>query len=189
MSNETLTRCKWVNKNPLYIAYHDQEWGVPVHDDRKLFEFLILEGVQAGLSWETVLNKRENYRRAFDGFDPAKVAAYTPDDVARLMENAGMVRNQAKILAAINNAQKFLEVQREFGTFDHYIWQFIDSPNPIENQFTRSADLPAQTPQSLAMSKALSKRGFKFVGPVICYALMQAIGMVNDHTLDCFKRQ
>lgn len=166
--------------------YHDTEWGVPVHDDRKLFESLILEGAQAGLTWQTILNKRENYRRAFDGFDPVKVAAYTEDDVARLLADVGIVRNRLKVRAAISNARAFLEVQREFGSFDRYIWQFTGG-RPIKHTFTSLAEIPAKTKESDAMSKDLLKRGFKFVGSTICYAFMQAAGLVNDHTVDCFR--
>jgi DNA-3-methyladenine glycosylase I len=166
--------------------YHDSEWGVPVHDDQKLFEFLILEGAQAGLTWQTILNKRENYRKAFDGFDPAKVATYTEGDVARLLADPGIVRNRLKVRAAIGNARAFLEVQREFGSFDRYLWQFVGD-QPIKNTFKSLAEIPAKTKESDALSKDLLKRGFKFVGSTICYAFMQAVGMVNDHTVDCFR--
>lgn len=187
MIDESLTRCAWARRTPLEITYHDEEWGVPVHDDRKLFEFLILEGAQAGLSWSTILNKRENYRKAFDGFDPAIVARYDEEDVARLLDDSGIVRNRLKVRAAILNAQKFLEVQQEFGTFDRYIWQFVNG-QPLVNDFSALSQLPARTPESDAMSKDLLKRGFKFVGSTICYAFMQAVGLVDDHTLDCFRR-
>lgn len=180
-------RCPWADLDkPDYVAYHDQEWGVPVHDDRLLFEFLILEAAQAGLSWYTVLRKRENYRAAFDGFDPAKVARYTPAKVERLLGDAGIIRNRAKILAAINNAQRFLEVQKEFGSFDAYIWGFTGGA-PINNRLRGREDYAATSPESDAMSRDLKKRGFKFVGSTICYAHMQATGMVNDHILACFR--
>jgi DNA-3-methyladenine glycosylase I len=177
-------RCAWVNDDPLYIDYHDREWGVPVHDDRKLFEFLVLEGMQAGLSWYTVLKKRENYRQAFDGFDPRKVAEYGEAKVEELMNNSGIIRNRAKIQAAISNARCFLKVQEEFGSFDAYMWRFVGG-EPIVNRWQTIREVPATTPESDAMSKDLKKRGFKFVGSTICYAHMQACGMVNDHTLDC----
>jgi len=168
------------------VAYHDREWGVPVHDDQKLFEFLILEGMQAGLSWMTILRKRENFRAAFDGFDPVKVAHYDQEKVEKLMENAGIIRNRRKILAAIQNAKAFLEIQREFGSFDTYMWQFVDG-KPLVNAWKMMGDIPAKTEQSETMSKDLKKRGFNFVGPTIVYAHMQATGMVNDHTTDCFR--
>lgn len=182
------TRCEWCGNDPLYIAYHDHEWGIPVHDDPKLFEMLILEGAQAGLSWITILRKRDSYRAAFDGFDPLKVAAYDEAKVAALLVNPGIVRNRLKINAAIQNAQAFLAVQAEFGSFDTYIWQFVGG-RPLVNHWTRLADIPAQTPEAEAMSKDLKKRGFKFVGPTICYAFMQATGLVNDHVVNCFRRQ
>jgi len=166
------------------IEYHDKEWGVPVHDDRVLFEFLILEGAQAGLSWETILNKRENYRRAFDRFDAAKIARYDGKKVRSLMADAGIVRNKLKIASTISNAKAFLEIQKEFGSFDRYIWQFVGG-KPRINRWKSSQRLPALTPESDAMSKDLKKRGFRFVGSTICYAFMQATGMVNDHTADC----
>ncbi len=171
----------------MMIAYHDEEWGVPVHDDRRLFEFLILEGAQAGLSWETILNKRENYRWAFDRFDPKKVARYDRRKVRELLANAGIVRNRLKIAAAVSNARAFLAVQKEFGSFDHYIWQFVGG-RPKSNDWGKSQRVPAFTPESDAMSKDLKLRGFRFVGSTICYAFMQATGMVNDHTRDCFRR-
>lgn len=179
------SRCAWP-KTPLDIDYHDNEWGVPVHDDRKLFEFLILEGAQAGLSWHTILQKRLRYREVFDGFDPAKVALYGDAKVAALLADAGIVRNRLKIAAAINNARQFLQVQAEFGSFDAYIWRFVDH-RPIVNHWRMHAEIPVKTSQSDALSKDLLKRGFKFVGSTICYAMMQAIGMVNDHTVDCSR--
>jgi DNA-3-methyladenine glycosylase I len=176
-------RCPWPTTE-LYIAYHDTEWGVPQHDDRVLFEFLVLEGAQAGLSWLTILNKRENYRRAFDGFDPGKVARYGARKVAALLADPGIVRNRLKIAAAIRNAQAFLAVQREFDTFDRYIWQFTGG-RPIQNAWRSVMQVPARTPESDAMSRDLRERGFKFVGSTICYAHMQATGMVNDHLVTC----
>ena len=180
-----IRRCKWA-RTPLGIAYHDSEWGVPVHDDRVLFEFLVLEGAQAGLSWETILQKREGYRRAFDDFDPERVARYTPKKVERLMANAGIVRNRLKIESAVTNARVFLDVQRELGSFDAYIWHFVGG-EPRVNAVRALGDVPASTPQSDAMSKDLKKRGFRFVGTTICYAFMQATGMVNDHAVSCFR--
>lgn len=180
------TRCEWASNDPLVIEYHDSEWGVPVHDDRLLFEFLILEGAQAGLSWTTILRKRENYRRAFDGFDPAVVAGYDDKKVEELLADQGIVRNRRKIQAAIENARAFLEIQKEFGSFDAYIWRFVGN-RPIRNSWKSLTDLPAETKESRQMSSDLKKRGFNFVGPTICYAFMQAVGMVNDHTVDCFR--
>jgi DNA-3-methyladenine glycosylase I len=181
------TRCAWAaHGGPLDQAYHDREWGVPVHDDRKLFEFLVLEGAQAGLSWSTILKKRENYRRAFDGFDPRKVARYDAARFRRLMKDAGIVRNRLKIRSTIDNARAFLEVQREFGSFDAYVWRFVGG-KPIRNRWRRLKQLPAHTAESDALSKDLKQRGFRFVGTTICYAFMQAVGMVNDHTTDCFR--
>lgn len=179
-----LLRCEWTGSDPLMVAYHDREWGVPVHDDQKLFEFLILEGMQAGLSWMTILRKRENFRAAFDGFDPVKVAHYDQEKVEKLMENAGIIRNRRKILAAIQNAKAFLEIQREFGSFDTYMWQYVDG-KPLVNAWKMMGDIPAKTEQSETMSKDLKKRGFNFVGPTIVYAHMQATGMVNDHLTGC----
>jgi DNA-3-methyladenine glycosylase I len=179
-------RCPWA-QSILAIRYHDEEWGVPVHDDRTLFEFLILEGAQAGLSWETILNKRENYRAAFDNFDPQKVARYDRRKMARLLKNPGIVRNRLKIASAVRNAQALLQVQKEFGSFDRYIWQFVEG-RPRVNSWTARTRIPARTAQSDAMSKALKKRGFSFVGSTICYAFMQAVGMVNDHVVTCFRR-
>jgi DNA-3-methyladenine glycosylase I len=178
-------RCAWA-KTDLYIAYHDTEWGVPVHDDRRLFEFLILEGAQAGLSWETILKKRENYRQAFDQFEPAVVSRYGPKKVASLLADPGIVRNRLKIEAAIQNAKAFLAVQKEFETFDFYIWQFVEG-RTRQNAWKTLKSVPAKTPESDAMSKDLKRRAFKFVGSTICYAFMQAVGMVNDHVIDCFR--
>jgi DNA-3-methyladenine glycosylase I len=181
-------RCAWVGSAPLFIAYHDEEWGVPVHDDRLLFEFLVLEGAQAGLSWSTILRKRDAYRRAFDGFDPRKVARYDKRKVAALLGNAGIVRNRAKIESAINNAKAFLDIQAEFSSFDAYQWAFVDG-RPKQNRWRAVADIPPRTTQSDAMSKDLKSRGFTFVGSTIIYAHMQAIGMVNDHVADCFRHR
>ncbi len=183
---KVIKRCRWPGDNPLMIEYHDTEWGVPVHDDRTLFEFLILEGAQAGLSWQTVLNKRENYREAFSGFDISKIALYGEKDAKRLLDNPGIIRNRLKIAATIQNAKKFLEIQKEFGSFDKYIWQFV-SNKPVQNKFKSLKDIPPTTKESDAMSKDLLKRGFKFVGSTICYAFMEAVGMTNDHTTDCFR--
>ena len=179
------TRCAWAT-TPLGVKYHDEEWGVPLHDDRQLFEFLILEGAQAGLSWELILNRRESYREAFDGFDPPAVAAYGDEKVAELLANPGIVRNRQKVAAAVGNARAFLEVQRESGSFDAYIWGFVDGA-PIRNAWQSMDQVPAATPLSEAMSRDLRRRGFRFVGPTICYAFMQATGMVNDHTTSCFR--
>jgi DNA-3-methyladenine glycosylase I len=179
-------RCEWPGSDPLYVAYHDTEWGVPQHDDRALFEALVLDGAQAGLSWLTILRKREAYRKAFDGFDPRKVARYTEARVERLLGNAGIVRNRAKISAAIANARAFLAVQKEFGSFDRFVWGFVGG-RPRRNAWRRLADIPAQTPEAEAMSRELKRRGFTFVGPTICYAFMQACGLVNDHLVGCFR--
>jgi DNA-3-methyladenine glycosylase I len=179
-------RCAWAGNDPLYQAYHDTEWGVPLHDDQRLFEFLILEGAQAGLAWITILRKREGYREAFAGFDPARVARFDRRRQARLMKNESIVRNRLKIESAISNARAFLDVQAEHDSFDRYIWQFVDG-RPIQNRWTSMGAVPAQTVQSRAMSKDLKQRGFRFVGPTICYAFMQATGMVNDHFTDCFR--
>jgi DNA-3-methyladenine glycosylase I len=179
------TRCSWAN-DELLIRYHDEEWGVPAHDDRTLFEFLILEGAQAGLSWSTILNKRENYRKAFDGFDPARVARYDRKKIQKLLRDPGIVRNKLKIASAVENAKAFLGVQQEFGTFDGYIWQFVGG-KPRINKRTSLREIPARTAESDAMSKDLKRRGFKFAGSTICYAFMQAVGMVNDHCIDCFR--
>jgi DNA-3-methyladenine glycosylase I len=181
-----ITRCAWAKSDRLYIDYHDHEWGVPVHDDRALFEFLVLEGAQAGLSWVTVLRKRENYRLAFDNFDPPKVASYNEQKIAELLDNPGIIRNRRKIEAAINNARAFLKLQDEFGSFDAYLWRFVGG-KPRHNAWHTLAELPARTAESDALSQDLVKRGFKFVGSTICYAHMQATGMVNDHTVDCFR--
>ena len=180
-----LERCAWANTS-LSIPYHDEEWGTPLHDDQRHFEFLILEGAQAGLSWELILQKRNSYREAFDGFDPERVAAYDDAKVAELLGNPGIVRNRLKVAAAIGNARAFLEAQREFGSFDAYIWGFVDGTT-VRNAWQSHAEVPASTPQSEAMSKELRKRGFRFVGPTICYAFMQATGMVNDHVVNCFR--
>lgn len=181
-----MTRCEWANASPLEEAYHDEEWGVPVHDDRLLFEFLILEGAQAGLSWATILNKREGYRQAFDNFDANKMAQYSEAKITELLSNPGIVRNQLKIKSAINNAKAFLEIQAELGQFDTYIWGFVDGQTQ-HNAWQHILEIPTRTPKSDRMSKDLKKRGFNFVGTTICYAFMQAVGMVNDHTVDCFK--
>jgi len=188
MKTNEVCRCQWVDLGkPDYIDYHDKEWGVPVHDDRVLFEFLTLEAAQAGLSWYTVLRKRENYRALFHGFDPYKIARYDDQKIQNLLGDAGIIRNRAKILAAINNAQQFLKVQEEFGSFDAYIWQFVGG-KPIVNEIRTPQDCMATSRESDAMSKDLRQRGFKFVGSTICYAHMQATGMVNDHAMDCFRR-
>jgi len=180
-----LVRCPWA-RNDLAIRYHDEEWGVPVHNDRRLFEFLILEGAQAGLSWDTILQKRENYREAFDGFDPQRVARYDQRRQAKLLSNPGIVRNRLKVASAVENAKAFLAVQREFGSFDRYIWQFVGG-KPRTNARTSLSQLPALTQESDAMSRDLKKRGFRFVGSTICYAFMQAVGMVNDHLVTCHR--
>ena len=180
------TRCLWAGSDPDYINYHDTEWGVPVHDDRRFFEFLILEGAQAGLSWLTILKKRENYIKAFDNFVPEKVAAYNARKVNKLVTNTGIIRNRLKIEAAIQNAGSFLNIQQEYGSFDKYIWQFVGG-RTLKNSWNTLDEIPAQTETSTAMSADLKKRGFKCVGPTICYAFMQATGMVNDHTIDCYR--
>ena len=182
-SPKVLVRCRWA-KNPMNIAYHDEEWGVPLHDDRKWFELLILEGAQAGLSWDTVLRKRERYREVFDGFDPEKVARYGAKKVRQLLSDPGIIRNRLKIAATISNAQAFLKVQQEFGSFDAYVWRFVNGA-PKQNAWKRK--LPARTKESDALSKDLTQRGFRFVGSTICYALMQATGMVNDHAVTCYR--
>ena len=183
-----IQRCEWAGSDPLYLAYHDQEWGVPVHTDRHLFEMLILEGAQAGLSWITILKKRANYRQAFDNFDPEIVAAYDERKVAELLANPGIVRNRRKVAATVQNAQAFLKIQAEFGSFDAYIWQFVGG-KPKQNAWHTLAEIPPKTTESEAMSKDLRKRGFSFVGPTICYAFMQAVGLVNDHVVSCFRHR
>lgn len=179
-------RCEWCGSDPLYVAYHDQEWGVPSHDDAHLFEMLILEGQQAGLSWITILKKRENFREALDGFDPERIARYTPARIEKLMGNAGIIRNRLKLNAAVKNARAFLAAQDEFGGFDRYLWSFVNG-QAIQHHLQSLAELPAASPESGAMSRALKQRGFTFVGPAICYAYMQAVGMVNDHVRDCHR--
>lgn len=179
-------RCPWCGTDPLYVAYHDEEWGVPVHEDRRLFEFLVLEGAQAGLSWLTILRKRPAYRHAFAGFDPERVARFGPRQVARLLADPGLVRNRAKIEAAIGNARRFLAVQEAFGSFEAYLWRFVDG-RPIVNRWQRPAQVPARTRRSELLSRDLKARGFVFVGPTLCYALMQATGLVNDHLVGCFR--
>ena len=184
----TLKRCGWVPEdNPLYVDYHDTEWGVPTHDDRELFELLTLEGAQAGLAWITILRKREGYRKAFAGFDPAAVARFTPRDVERLMDDAGIVRNRLKIESAVNNAARVLEVQEQLGSLDAYLWSFVEG-TPIVGTWRTSAKIPAETAKSRALSKDLKRRGFRFVGPTVCYAFMQAAGLVDDHVVGCFRR-
>lgn len=185
MRANTKPRCRWA-QTPLGIAYHDHEWGVPVHDDRTLFEFLVLEGAQAGLSWETILRKRAAYPAAFAGFDPARVARFTPSRVARLLQNPAIIRNRLKIEGAVRNARAFLDVQQQFGTFDAYVWKFVGG-SPRANRWRLPKQVPARTTESDALSRDLKKRGFTFVGSTICYAFMQAVGMVNDHTVDCFR--
>ncbi|MDP5275686.1 DNA-3-methyladenine glycosylase I [Chengkuizengella axinellae] len=180
----TVKRCDWVNGDPLYIHYHDYEWGIPIYDDRLLFEYLTLEGAQAGLSWYTILKKRENYRKAFDGFNPEIIAKYNENKIQSLLNNEGIVRNRLKIRSVVTNAQSFLKVVEEFGSFSDYIWSFVEG-KPIQNNFHSIEEVPSSTPESDALSKDLKKRGFKFAGSTICYAFMQAVGMVNDHVLDC----
>lgn len=188
MSLANLNRCGWAGTDPLYCAYHDTEWGVPLHNDRTLFEFLVLEGAQAGLSWITILKKRENYRRIFDDFDAKRVARYDANKIESLLQDSGIVRNRLKIESTVINAQKFLEVQAEFGSFNAFIWQFVDG-KPIQNCWRNLAEVPTSTRESDAMSKELKRRGFKFVGSTICYAHMQATGMVNDHVIGCFRHK
>lgn len=188
MKAQNLTRCQWAKTDPLYLEYHDNEWGVPVHDDRKLFEMLVLEGAQAGLSWLTVLRKREHYRRAFDNFDPARIAKYGEARIRALLSDPGIIRNRKKVEAAVQNARAFLGVKKEFGSFDKYIWRFVGG-KPIQNAWETTDELPSVTAESEVMAKDLRNRGFAFVGPTICYAFMQAVGMVNDHTVDCFRRR
>ena len=185
--NSTVKRC-WNTEKPLYIKYHDEEWGVPLHDDKKLFEFLILDGFQAGLSWWLILERRNALREAFDNFDPEKMAKYSSEDVSRIMNAHGVIRNKAKILSAVNNARQFLKIQKEIGSFDAFIWQFIKGKT-INNSFKALSEIPAETEESRIMSRELKKRGFKFVGPTICYAFMQAAGLVNDHLVDCFRHE
>jgi DNA-3-methyladenine glycosylase I len=179
-------RCSWAGNDPMMIAYHDEEWGVPVYNDRLFFEFLLLEGAQAGLSWSTIMKKRENYRAAFDNFDPKKIAGYGEDKIQQLLQNPGIVRNRAKVRSAVTNARAVLKVQDEYGSFDTYIWRFVGGKT-VQNGWESSVDVPGKTREAESMSKDLKSRGFKFVGPTICYAFMQATGMVNDHTIDCFR--
>ncbi len=186
MPTKAMNRCAWTSNNSLLIEYHDHEWGVPLHDDRKLFEFLILDGAQAGLSWETVLKKRENYRKALFHFDPVRISRFNEKDIAKLLGNSGIIRNRLKLEATVVNARKLLEVQDEFGSFDQYIWRFVGG-EPIQNRFKSLSEIPPKTNESDTMSKDLRKRGFKFVGSTICYAFIQAVGMVNDHSTDCFR--
>ena len=181
-------RCPWAGSDPLYLRYHDEEWGVPVHDDRHFFEMLVLEGAQAGLAWITILRKRQGYRDAFDGFDPAVVARYDDRRVEALLGNPAIVRNRLKVESALGNASAFLRVQEEHGSFDRYVWHFVDG-RPRQNRWRAMAEVPAETPESRAMSRDLKRRGFRFVGPTICYAFMQATGLVNDHLVDCFRRE
>ncbi len=181
-------RCPWAEKDPLLMKYHDLEWGSPIHDDNLLFEFLVLEGAQAGLNWITVLKKRENYREAFDNFDPAKIALYSEEKIEELTNNSGIIRNRLKITASVANAKAVLKIQQEEGSFDKYIWQFVGG-KPVQNKWKHIEDIPSFTTESENMSKDLKKRGFKFVGPTICYAFMQAVGMVNDHIVDCFRHE
>ena len=183
--SKKLSRC-WNTDNPLYIKYHDEEWGVPVHDDKVLFEFLVLEGFQAGLTWELVLKRREALRKAFDGFNPKKIARYTEEDFTRLINNADIIRNRAKISAVINNAHRFEEVRKEYGSFAAFVWQFVNG-EPIDHELKSFASLPSESDESRAMSAELKRRGFRFVGPTICYAFMQAVGLVNDHLIHCFR--
>ena len=187
-AGEIKRRCRWCGTDPLYIAYHDEEWGVPLHDDRRLFEFLTLEGAQAGLSWLTILRKRENYRKAFHDFDFNRIARYSAADVKRLLADAGIVRNRLKIESAIKNARGVIQLREEYGSLDAYLWRYVDG-TPIQNHWASLAEVPATTAISEAMSKDLKKRGFNFVGSTICYAFMQAVGMVNDHTTDCFRHK
>lgn len=186
MPEETKHRCIWAGTDPLYVHYHDTEWGVPLHDDRKLFEFLLLEGFQAGLSWITILKKRDNYRKAFDQFKADKIARYGSAKIRKLLADRGIVRNRLKIEAAVSNAKAFMKIIEEFKSFDSYIWGFTGNKT-IQNAWKRAQEIPSETKESLTMSRDLKQRGFKFVGPTICYAFMQAVGMVNDHTIDCFR--
>ncbi|MDH5571912.1 MAG: DNA-3-methyladenine glycosylase I [Gammaproteobacteria bacterium] len=182
------TRCSWAGDDPLYIDYHDKEWGVPVHDDQKLFEFLILEGAQAGLSWITILKKRANYQKAYDQFQIEKVARYSDKKIQTLITNPGIVRNKLKIHASITNARAFIEIQHEFGSFDHYLWRYVDG-KPVQNNWKSHSQIPVTTKESDALSRDLKQRGFKFVGSTICYAYMQAVGLVNDHVTNCFRHR
>jgi DNA-3-methyladenine glycosylase I len=186
MKEPAKNRCGWSISDPIYIDYHDKEWGVPIHDDRLLFEFLVLEGAQAGLSWITILRRRDNYRKAYEGFDPATVAAFGKKKIRELLADSGIIRNRMKVESSIQNAKAYLQVQKEFGSFDQYVWQFVKG-KPIVNRWKKLSEIPAKTAESEAMSKDLIKRGFRFVGPTICYAHMQATGMVNDHVLECFR--
>ena len=179
-------RCTWAGSDPIYVRYHDREWGMPLHDDRRLFEFLVLEGAQAGLSWLTILKKRDNYRMAFDRFDPERVASYDAKKIAALLADAGIVRNRLKISSAVRNARVFIDIRNEFGSFDAYLWRFVDG-RPKQNRWQTLAEIPAETVESRSLSKDLLRRGCTFVGPTICYAFMQAVGMVNDHLADCFR--
>ena len=179
-------RCEWAGSDPLYVAYHDHEWGTPVHDDRKLFEFLMLESAQAGLSWITILRKRRNYENAFDQFDPEKIAGYSELKIQNLLKNKGIIRNKKKIQASVRNANAFLRIQEEWGSFDGYIWQFVGG-SPRINSWKQTSEIPAKSDESTRMSRDLKQRGFTFVGPTICYAFMQAVGMVNDHVIDCYR--
>lgn len=181
-------RCQWCGEDPLYVQYHDEEWGRPIHDDGRLFEMLVLEGQQAGLSWLTILKKRENFRKALDRFDAAKIAHYNEQKLAQLQQNTGIIRNRLKIKSFVQNAQGFLKVQEEFGSFDRYLWDFVEG-QPLQNTWQSLVEIPAQTPISEKLSRDLKKRGFNFVGPTICYAYMQSTGMVNDHIVDCFRYQ
>jgi DNA-3-methyladenine glycosylase I len=186
MVKSKVRRCEWANSDPLMIMYHDDEWGVPVHDDTELFEFLILEGAQAGLNWSTILKRREGYRKAFLNFDVLKVASFSEKEIELLLQDEGIIRNRLKIKSAINNAKRFIEIQEEFGSFNQYIWQFVDFKT-IQNRFKELREIPASTDLSNTMSKELKKRGFTFIGPTICYAFMQSVGIVNDHLIDCFR--
>lgn len=179
-------RCKWAGTDPVYVEYHDNEWGVPLHNDCKLFELFILEGMQAGLSWITILKKRQNFRQAFDDFDAKKIAEYNYDKIIQLLSNKNIIRNRLKIEAAVQNAKAFLRIQKEFGSFDSYLWRFVNN-KPVRNAWKVHEDIPAKTKASIEMSKELNKKGFKFAGPTICYSFMQAVGMVNDHTTNCFR--
>jgi DNA-3-methyladenine glycosylase I len=181
------TRCAWCGDDPLYVRYHDSEWGVPLHEDGRLFEFLVLEGAQAGLSWITILRKRENYRRYFDEFDPRRIAGYDEKKIEGLLLNPGIIRNRLKIASAVRNARAFMQIQQEFGSFDAYLWRFVDG-RPKQNRWKTLKEIPAETNESRALSKDLIRRGCSFVGPTICYAFMQAVGMVNDHVVECFRR-